>query len=211
MKKGLIFCVLIVFSVTVSAQNAREILDKAADIYNKAGGIKASFILDATDPNSKVTHSYDGTALLKGNKFRIDIPDATTWFDGTTQWVYMKDTEEVNITSPDEDELQGISPAYLFNIYKSGFDLLYKGEKKEGGKDMLIVEMIPQKKSSNMKKITVNIDKVTNMFSSIKIQDKSGVENVLRIVKFTSGVDLADSTFSFNKADYPGVHIEDLR
>lgn len=49
---------------------------------------------------------------MKGNKFKIEIPDAITWFDGTTQWVYIKDTDEVNITNPTGDELQAISRLY---------------------------------------------------------------------------------------------------
>lgn len=205
------FLVLIAFSAVVSAQNAREILDKAADIYNKSGGIKASFVLDAKEPNSKVTHSYDGIAYLKGNKFRIEIPDAITWFDGKTQWVYMKDTEEVNITTPDESELQGISPAYLFNIYKKGFKLVYKGEIRDGGKSRHVIELTPEKKNSGIQTMWVQVDKDTGMLSSIKIADSSGLENFLRITKFNSGVDLPDSAFSFNKADYPDVEIVDLR
>lgn len=211
MGRIVLFLLLSVFTGSVFAQDARNILDKAAEVYNNAGGIRASFVLDAKDPNSKVTHSYDGTALLKGNKFRIEIPDAITWFDGTTQWVYMKDTEEVNVTTPDEDELQGISPAYLFNIYKKGFTLNYKGEVREGGKSKILVEMIPQKKNSSIKNILVHIDKESNMFSSIKLVDKSGLENSLHIVKFKPGIDIADNTFVFNKSDYPDVEIVDLR
>jgi len=211
MGRLVLFLVLNVLALSVCAQDARTILDKAADVYNKAGGIRAGFVLDAKDPNSKVTHSYDGTALLKGNKFRIEIPDAITWFDGTTQWVYMKDTEEVSVTTPDENELQGISPAYLFNIYKKGFKLIYKGEIREGGKTKVMVEMIPEKKDSSIKSILVHIDKESNMFSSIKLVDKSGLENSLHIVKFKPGVDIADNTFIFNKSDYPDVEIVDLR
>lgn len=211
MKTKLIFIILLGFSTLTYAQNARSILDKAADVYNKAGGIKASFVLDAKDPNSKVTHSYDGVAFLKGNKFRIEIPDAITWFDGTTQWVYMKDTEEVNITTPDESELQGISPAYLFNMYKKGFVLNYKGEVRDGGKVRIQIEMIPEKKNSSIKNILVQIDKDSNMFSAIRIIDQSGLENSLRIVKFNSGFDTPDNTFVFNKSDYPDIEIVDLR
>ncbi len=211
MRIRLVFVAFFVFASAMYAQNARNILDKAADTYNKAGGVKVSFVLEAKDPGAKVTHSSDGSASLKGNKFHIETPDIVTWFDGKTQWVYMKDTEEVNITNPSDSELQGISPVYLFNIYKKGFVLTYKGEIRDGGKAKYHIEMTPEKKTEDIKGITVYIDKDTNMFSYVKMTDKSGMENSLRIVKFDKGLSISDNTFVFNKSDYPDAEIVDLR
>jgi len=199
------------FALVAQAQNARDILDKASDTYNKAGAVTAKFTLDAKDPKAKTTYSYDGTAYMKGNKFKIEIPDAITWFNGATQWVYIKDTEEVNITNPTGDELQAISPSVLFNIYKKGFDLKYKGEKTVGGKSVYEIELTPQKKGTEFTKIIVEISKANNLFSKISVTDKSGIENILTIKSYQTGTSLIDTMFQFNKADYPNAEIVDLR
>ena len=209
MKTKLIILLLLIASAGY-AQNARTILDKASETYNKAGGVTANFTLDAKDAKSKNTYSYDGKAYLKGNKFKLEIPDGITWFDGKTQWSYLKDTEEVNISNPSGDELQGINPSAIFTMYKQGFKLAYKGEKKVRNKTVLEVEMTPEKKQ-DITKIIVQIDKATNLLSFINIVDKSGLQNMLTITKMQTGVSLTDATFTFNKKDYPKVDIIDLR
>lgn len=203
--------ILITFTIGLSAQNAREILDKASETYNKAGAVTASFTLDSKDTKAQSMHSYDGKAFMKGNKFRIEIPDAITWFDGTTQWVYIKDTEEVNISNPTGEELQAISPSVLFNIYKKGFNLSYKGEKRINGKSLYEVELIPQKKGGDFTKIAVLIDKANNIFSKITVTDKAGIENILTIKSYQAGSNLTDNVFQFNKKDFPRAEVVDLR
>lgn len=211
MKLKLLILITLIPFLGIEAQNARAILDKAAAAYTKAGGLTASFTLDSKEIKTKSIYSIDGTISMKGDRFKIDIPDATTWFDGKTQWVYMKGTDEVNITEPTGEELQGISPSSIFSIYKQGFDLLYKGEKKVAGIALFEVELISQNKSSNFTKIMVQIDKTTNLFHQIILFDKSGYENKLSIRKMKTNINLLDKTFIFNKSEYPDVEIIDLR
>ncbi|MFT3993382.1 MAG: LolA-like putative outer membrane lipoprotein chaperone [Dysgonomonas sp.] len=206
----LLFLICSVFAISLHAQNAKTILDKASETYNKSGGITASFSLDTKDVKNKTTYSLDGKAYMKGNKFKIDVPDGVTWFDGKTQWVYVKDTEEVNVSNPTGEELQSISPAAIFGIYKSGFNLVYKGEKRLNSKLVYEIEMTPQKKNADISKIIVQIDKITNMFSKVTMVDKSGLENILSIKSFEQGA-LSDAIFAFNKKDYPKADVIDLR
>ncbi|MFV0330901.1 MAG: LolA family protein [Dysgonomonas sp.] len=202
---------LFTFILSASAQDARSILDKASEAYSKAGAVTVTFTLDSKDTKAKTTYSYDGKAFMKGDKFKLEIPDAVTWFDGTTQWVYVKDTEEVNISNPTGEELQGISPSVLFSIYKKGYNLTYKGEKKSGGKTVQEVELAPQKKNADIAKIVVQIDKASNTFHKISLTDKVGMLNSLTINSYQTGGNIPDSTFSFNKKEYPRAEIVDLR
>lgn len=202
---------IICLSISMQAQNAGSILDKASAAYNNAGGITANFTLDSKNTKTKQTFSSDGKAYLKGNKFKLETPEGITWFDGKTQWVYIKDSEEVNISTPTGEELQSISPAAIFNMYKNGFNLAYKGEKNIKGKRVLEVEMTPQKKNQDISRINVQIDKGTNIFSSITITDKSGLQNTITINKLQTGTNLSDNMFIFIKKNYPDVEVIDLR
>lgn len=210
MKLKLLLLSLVIPFIGIEAQNARTILDKAATTYNNAGSVTASFTLDSKEIKTKSVYSIDGTAYMKGDKFKIDIPEATTWFDGKTQWVYMKGTDEVNISEPTGEELQGISPSSLFSIYKQGFTLTYKGEKHVMGTTVLEVELTPQDKASNYTKIVVQINKSTNLFHQITLVDKS-YENTLTIRKMQTKTNLPEKTFVFSKSEYPNAEIIDLR
>lgn len=211
MKKNISILVFLLCVFGLNAQNAKDILDKANLAYNKAGGITASFTVNTEDVKGKTVYSQDGKAYLKGNKFKIDVPDGITWFDGKTQWVYAKGSDEVNVSNPTGEELAGVSPSVLLSLYKAGFKLNYKGEKKEKAKTVYIVELIPLGKKTEFSKMIVTIDKATNIFTSVSTYGKDGVDNHLIINKIQTGVNLADNIFIFNKKEYPGVEVIDLR
>lgn len=211
MKRNLSILALLLCVFCLNAQNARDILDKANLAYNRAGGITASFTINTEEVKGKTVYSQDGKAYLKGNKFKIDVPDGITWFDGKTQWVYAKGSDEVNVSNPTGEELAGVSPSVLLSLYKTGFKLNYKGEKKEKSKTVYVIEMIPLGKKTEFSKMIVYIDKVSNIFTSVSTFGKDGVNNHLLITKIQTGVSLADNVFVFNKKEYPGVDVIDLR
>ncbi|NDW08818.1 LolA-like putative outer membrane lipoprotein chaperone [Dysgonomonas sp. 520] len=210
MKTKILIVLSVLFAQIAVAQNARTILDNASDAFNKAGGVNAKFTVKQENTRTKETFNQNGTAWIKGNKFKFELTDAITWFDGKTQWVYAKRGDEVNVTNPTGEELASISPTALLGMYKSGFNLIYKGEVKDQGRLAYNVEMVPQKKGE-VSKFIINIDKQNSQIKSITIINTDGTKATLTITKYQTGVTLTDSTFSFNSKEYPGVDIIDLR
>ena len=89
---------------TASAQSAKSVLDKAAATVTAASGVKANFRMNTT------TGTTSGTIAVKGKKFYATTPQAKVWFDGKTQWTYLKNNDEVNVSNPTEAQLQAINP-----------------------------------------------------------------------------------------------------
>ena len=88
-----IFSVLIaLLSLPVIAQQqqsqAKAVLDKTAEAFRKAGGVKADFIIKSVT-NGLVEGAESGTIQLKGEKFVLKASEVITWFDGKTQWSYV--------------------------------------------------------------------------------------------------------------------------
>ena len=84
-----IFSVLIaLLSLPVIAQQqqsqAKAVLDKTAEAFRKAGGVKADFIIKSVT-NGLVEGAESGTIQLKGEKFVLKASEVITWFDGKTQ------------------------------------------------------------------------------------------------------------------------------
>ena len=98
------------------AQTAKSVLDKAAATVTMKDGVKADFKMTGS------MGSTSGTIIIKGKKFHATTPQASIWFDGKTQWTYMKDNDEVNISNPTEAQLQAINPYNFLNLYKKGYD-----------------------------------------------------------------------------------------
>ena len=123
MKRFVFLLTLTVFSLCMSAQTqvqARKILDKTASIVRRKGGASASFTIKGKHGNAS------GRISIKGNKFTARTSDAIVWFDGKTQWTYMKSSQEVNVSNPTEAQQQAMNPYKFITLYKNGFNLSMK-------------------------------------------------------------------------------------
>jgi outer membrane lipoprotein-sorting protein len=190
---------------------AKDLLDKSSEIFTRSAGISAFFTFNIKNVRAKTAESFDGTILMKGDKFFLSTPEADAWFDGKTQWVYLKNNQEVNISEPTKEELQLMTPAILFRIYKKDFNYKYVGERTDiKGFPVYELELIPQKKT-DIKKIIVQVDKKNNLPVSIVILNKNEINNNIYINKYQTGQNYSDDTFVFDKKKYSGVEIIDLR
>ena len=125
---GLFLCFLLGLGLGAHAQNANDILRKAAAAYENSNGIVLLLRCLPVLPVRMRERVFEGTIQMKGDKFTLVTPEALTWFNGTTQWTYVERNDEVNVTNPTGEELQFTNPALLLNSYKKGFTAAYKGE-----------------------------------------------------------------------------------
>ena len=117
-----ILCLLVALcmGLTAAAQEnneARQLLDRVADAFRQAEGVEIAFEVRAPEGTS------EGRIRLKGEKFRLDTEGITTWFDGRTQWTYLENSDEVNVSEPTAEELQSINPYAWLSLYKNGYTL----------------------------------------------------------------------------------------
>ena len=117
-----ILCLLVALcmELTAAAQEnneARQLLDRVADTFRQAEGVEIAFEVRAPEGTS------EGRIRLKGEKFRLDTEGITTWFDGRTQWTYLENSDEVNVSEPTAEELQSINPYAWLSLYKNGYTL----------------------------------------------------------------------------------------
>ena len=115
---------VLIATMSVNAQTAKEVLDKTAATVSDKSGAQASFTINGQNMNAS------GTIAIKGKKFHATTAQATIWFDGKTQWTYMKNNDEVNISNPTESQLAAINPYNFIYLYKKGYN--YTMEKKGG-------------------------------------------------------------------------------
>ena len=198
--KHIISLILLLVTLQCFAQKdakARQILDAVASEYNKSSGTEIVF-----DGSTK------GTIVLKGNKFVLDCGGIKSWFDGETLWSYVKTNEEVNVSSPTAEEIQSINPYAMISMYKNGFSYSFTGTKNRNGMMCREVVLSPEKKQDiNEISFSVN-NKMQPVY--VKIETNSGDVQEFTVKEYKT-LNLADSFFKFNKNDYPGVEIIDLR
>ena len=125
MERIKVFVLMLLMTVASYGQTAKQVLDKAASAVSNKSGVTASFTLKGGQMNDK------GTISIKGKKFHATTPDAIIWFDGKTQWTYVKKNDEVNVSTPNESQLQALNPYNFIYMYKKGYT--YMMTKKSNG------------------------------------------------------------------------------
>ena len=177
---------------------AKKILDKTAAALNAQGGASANFTMQ-----SDGVGSTSGTIAIKGNKFRATTPEASTWYNGTTQWTYMKKTEEVNVSNPDERQQSQLNPYKFITMYKSGYRL---GVKDVSGGWEVHLKALNMGRSIQEMYINVN-----QQYLPTKVRIREGKKwSTITISNFRAG-NQSDDTFTFPAKDYPDAEIIDLR
>ncbi|HIE15821.1 MAG TPA: outer membrane lipoprotein carrier protein LolA [Bacteroidales bacterium] len=208
---SLIFLLLFNTSYGQNDSKAVEILDKVSAHMKTFNAIYAEFLFILENNQENITDKRLGKIWIKADKYKIDMMGTKTFFDGKTQWTYLKESNEVNITRPEDDDDESINPAKIFDIYREGFKLRYVAQKFEDTRALYIIDLYPTDKSKPFSRITLKIDKDKNELYMFKRFDKDGNYYTIKIGKLSEGKNITDAMFVFNKAKYPGVEVIDLR
>ena len=203
----LICMCMLSFALPILAQqpDAKDILDRTAEAFRKAGGVKATFTVRTSEGSST------GAICLKGEKFRLEADGVITWFDGRTQWSYLVSSDEVNISEPTPEELQSINPYALLSLYKHGYKLKLGKSDSARNKSLYEVVMTATDRKQDLLCIILYVDKDTFRPSRISMAQRGGDIAVVTINSYQTGQNYPDSFFVFDKKAYPTAEEVDLR
>lgn len=180
-----------------SSNQAKNVLDKVSKVLEKSGGASANFsVISSQYGNTK------GTIFIKGKKFKALTPQGTIWFDGKTQWTYMKKTNEVNISTPNEAQRMSMNPYSFMTIYKNGYQISMKASTNYN----IYLKAIHPARSLQEIYITVN-----KRYQPQKIQFlQNGKWVTINITNIRVGKH-PDKLFHFNAKETDKAEIIDLR
>lgn len=192
------FLSLVMCCSSAMAQTAKQVLDKASATVSYSGGVSAHFSMSGSNGNAS------GSIAVKGKKFHASTSLASVWFDGKTQWTYMKKNNEVNVNNPSGTSLQALNPYNFVNLYKSGYSYQMK---KAGNK--YEVHLTATNKSKNIKEMYITVNSSNYVPTQVRMKQSKGWSTI-NISNFKKG-NLSDNTFRFNAKEFPSAEVIDLR
>ena len=209
MKKLLLIVIAGALTLSAFAQNDKKaavILDEVSAKTKAYKTIKIDFTYAMDNVKEKIHDKFKGTLISKGDKYKLTAAGQDVISDGKTMWTYLKDTKEVQINNVGEDD-DSFTPTKLLSGYGKDFKSKFIEEK---GNDQ-IIELYPLKKGKTFTKVQLTIDKTKKQISRFVIYDRSGSTFSYILDKFLTDQPIADNVFTFNKAEHPGVEINDMR
>ena len=195
----LIACIAVVSLHAQNATQARHTLDKTAAVIGRKGGASANFTI-----KSPKLGSSTGTIAIKGNKFKAASTDAVVWYNGKTQWTYMPQTEEVNVTTPTKSQQAVLNPYTFITLYQKGYDLSMQTKGTNN-----IITLKAQDSSQPIQQMVITINKQNSVPSQVRmLQDNDWT--TIDISGFEAK-NQPDATFTFTAKEYPDAEVIDLR
>lgn len=187
---------------------ARKVLDATASAFEDAGGIRIIFRAD-TYSGTQLQGSADGQMTLKGRKFKLITDGVTTWFDGKTQWSYLNENDEVNISHPSKEEMQSMNPYAFLDLYKKGFNYtLSKGTLRN--KPVYTVSLKAENPQQDIQEIIIDVQQSDYTPLCIRVRQKGDWGRIV-ILNYEKNVKLKDDTFRFDPVAFPNAELIDLR
>ena len=201
---------LMVHSQQPSAE-AKVLLDKTYASFETSKGIRLTFRAATLGSDGSEQAAMEGTAFIKGDKFRLETNQMDVWFDGSTQWVLMKEVNEVNISSPTQDEITAVSPLALLGIYRNGYILTAPVSKTIHNKQVQLIRMVPAVGNMEYKEVEAAIDQKSHTLVQVTLTMQNGSKQRIDISDYNANHNFADGEFRFDKNGHPNVEIIDLR
>lgn len=203
---------LILFKATFAQYDpkALEILEAMGEKYKSMPSYEANFAYALTNDVENIKEEFKGKLTVKGDKYRISLPEQEVINNGVTVWTYLPEVKEVNIDNYDKNS-GDINPLKIYEIYQKDFKYLYIQDKTDGGVACEEIDLVPEKKDAQYFKIKLLIKKKDKVIHSLTMFDKGGNQYKYSITKFVPNAEVADSYFTFDSQKYPGVEVIDLR
>jgi outer membrane lipoprotein-sorting protein len=200
MKKLLLFIGLS-FSVFAQSNKAISLIDGMQKKYKAMGSFSANFTYQ-----TEGAATMSGSITVKGTKFRLKTVGQEIFNNGKEVATYIKEINEVNISSFDPSE-GDLNPAKIYTFDKKAYKVTLKGE--SGG--FATVELAPVAKGTQVKNITLKINSKDLSVNEWTIINKAGKKQYFKVAKLNPKANADDKLFSFDKKAFPGVEVNDLR
>ena len=187
---------------------AIKILDKFSASALGAPSVSMKFDLVTIDQMEKTNDTLTGSVILSKDKYRLEMTDNITWFNGETSWNYLLAEKEVTVAKADKkDHSFQNRPSAIFSMYKNG----YKCRLVEERSDSYIIDLYPEDIKSDLLRVRLSIDKSMINLKSLEYKKKDGIVITLHVKEYNLKTKPDPETFVFQPDKYKGVEIIDMR
>ena len=105
MNRIFIFILLISnLSLLAKDEKAKEILDQLSVNTKSYESIDVDFTFDFINTSQEINEQQEGNIKISKNKFRLDLNQQIIISDDTTQWIYLKESNELQILEYDSQD-----------------------------------------------------------------------------------------------------------
>lgn len=215
-KLALVFTLVLTFLYAADAAaqkdpKAKVVLDGMSQKFQSMKGFTANFDFTYQD-GSGSSDRQTGDIAVKGNQYRLKLPDQEIYNNGKTVWTFIQTDSYKEVTINDVSQMEGeLTPSNIFRMYETGFSYKLLADKTFQGKSTQVVELVAEKANAPFQKVRLMIDKTTKDLMGWEMFDGQGGVFSYTFKNLKAQPSLADTYFAFDVKLHPGIEVIDLR
>ncbi|MBZ0328247.1 MAG: outer membrane lipoprotein carrier protein LolA [Altibacter sp.] len=210
--KKLAFLVLILFTFSSYAQDAKSLLNEVSAKAKSYDNIQIDFKYNLNNVKEKVNQDTRGDVTLSGNKYILHMMGTTRLFDGKKIFTIVPEDEEVTISTYNTQDDKDVTPSKLLTFYEKGYTSKMDVVQNVKGRKIQFVKLIPIDSKAEMKEVLLGIDVQTKHIYKLIQTDAKGTKYTLTVNSFKTNQPLSKTLFTFDEAKYKqdGYYINKL-
>ena len=201
------------FALHAAEDRAERILDEAVAKLKADSGVQMEFEYSIFDADTELQFSDKGTLFIDSDKivkgkecFALLMEQLKIWCNGSVQWNYSAQTNEIYITGANSEEAHNLSPLYIMQLYKSGYSCSLVEDTKYN-----VITLQPADSNGEFDKVVVTLDKKSlNPVKIVLLMNGNGSIEIV-INNYKAGCKFSREQFTCQVKEFPEVEIVDMR
>ena len=212
MKNLITICLAIFALTTLSAQDAKSLLDEVSEKVRSYDNIKIDFKYSLNNSKENVKQDTRGDVTLKGDQYILNMLGTTRLFDGANLVNIVPEDEEVTISKYDSNEDREITPSKMLTFYEKGYRYKMDILQNVKGRKIQFIKLIPIDSNAEIKDILLGIDLQTKHIYKLIQTDSQGTQFTITVNSFKTNQPLSSTLFKFDEDKYvdEGYYINKL-
>lgn len=222
MKKILFALIMLVMYTQMFAQKnvqpkiddskAREILEAASEKLKSYKSMKYEFTYTMENKKENIKETKKGVIYMKGDMYKLSIAGQEIINNGETQWTFIEEVNEVQVSDPSENEDgESLTPYQMLTTYADKYKTRFIREEVADGKTVQVVDLFPKKGGTAFYRTRLFINKANSNVISSVLSDRNGGNYTYKVNSLKTNLNLTKADFTFKPSNHPGVEIIDLR
>lgn len=135
--------------------------------------------------------------------------DVKQIYDGVKLYSISEEQKEVTVSkvSANSDDL--LTPTKVFEMYKTGYNISWDGEKTVNGRKLTFVKLTP-KNNSEITSVIVGIDKAKKEMVQMIEKTKNNTTTTVSVTKQINNIIIASDILKFNKNNFKNYYISEI-
>lgn len=155
------------------------------------------------------TIEKSGKIKIKNDMFTLSLGDQEIYCDGETQWIYLKQDNEVNILPYDRED--GLNIESVFQLYESNARSRYEGTEMVNNANCHKIFLAISDASLDYNQGTLWISQRSGLPIKAELKDRNQTLTEIVFSDVKTNQNYPDSDFVFNVSAHPDVAVYDER